>query len=114
MEEDDLDSLLDEVEQKYCTPGPVGHRSAAGEPSRLRTTLKPSTAEENIDELIEEILDVPCHRETKNEKANNRDQQACNSFNQISRTKKCCPVYIAGSSVPFGVGTNLSERYFFK
>ncbi|XP_075069934.1 cilia- and flagella-associated protein 418 [Mixophyes fleayi] len=115
MADDGLDQLLDEMESKFCHPGtgPKGTGAAcraAGEDRRSRNAFVNAPADdENVDDLIEDILNVHCHEENKKQKTKSASQQSC----KISRqqySKKCCPVYLGGSIVPFGIGTNISER----
>ncbi|XP_063306381.1 cilia- and flagella-associated protein 418 [Pelobates fuscus] len=109
MMEDDLDQLLDEVETKYCGSGASTEGRNQREPSRCKKPVKKACAEdENIDDLIEDILNVHCN-EDKKQKTKPASQQSCNISYQIG-SKKCCPVYIGGSNITFGIGTNISER----
>ncbi|OCT77039.1 protein C8orf37 homolog [Xenopus laevis] len=115
MAEDDLDRLLDEVERKYCAPrmhsaSGRGKGGGGGERKRIEDApVKASTIGDSVDDLIEDILKISCHDETKAQKSRPRNQPACRSSYQI-HSKKCGPVYVAGSSIPFGIGTSISER----
>ncbi|KAE8599348.1 hypothetical protein XENTR_v10017156 [Xenopus tropicalis] len=115
MAEDDLDQLLDEVEHKYCAPRvpSVSSRGkgAGGAERRRRENapVKASTGGDSLDDLIEDILDISCHDKNTTQKPRPQNQPACRSSYQM-HSKKCGPVYVAGSSVPFGIGTSISER----
>lgn len=112
--EDDLDRLLDEVETKYCGMGPPGASCRTGggnkaEAGRCRKILKASSEDESIDELIEDILNVPCSEDNQKQQM----ELASNHYSKRSfqtSSKKCSPVYIGGGNIPFGVGTNISEK----
>ncbi|XP_072266986.1 cilia- and flagella-associated protein 418 isoform X2 [Pyxicephalus adspersus] len=115
-DDDDLDKLLDEVENKYCQPHPGAKGAAcrtAGdirkEPGRSRNTGVNVSADEDIDNLIEDILDVPLYGYNKVPETKPFNQKPSKTPNQ-TQSKKCCPVYIGGTIIPFGVGTNISER----
>ncbi|KAM3928395.1 cilia- and flagella-associated protein 418 [Leptodactylus fuscus] len=115
MADDDLEQLLDEVERKYCHPGPGGaERRAAASGRKERTRSKnpakiTSFDDENVDDLIEDILDVRFHEDNKTQNAKSTGQQSCKTSRQHS-SKKCCPAYLGGSMIPFGIGTAVSER----
>ncbi|XP_056378416.1 cilia- and flagella-associated protein 418 isoform X2 [Hyla sarda] len=64
--------------------------------------------DEDVDDLIEDILDVRFYEENKH-KAKSTEHQSCKSSTQHP-SKKCCPVYLGGSGIPFGIGTSISER----
>ncbi|CAI9574192.1 unnamed protein product [Staurois parvus] len=116
MADDDLDSLLDEVEKKYCRPQP-GCKGAecwasgenGKEPRRSKNAIvNVSTDEEDVDDLIEDILDVHLHEDKAHRTKPSNQKPSKNTSQQHS--KKCCPVYLGGTVLPFGVGTNTSER----
>ncbi|XP_069813412.1 cilia- and flagella-associated protein 418 isoform X2 [Dendropsophus ebraccatus] len=65
--------------------------------------------DENVDDLIEDILDVRFYEENKKLNAKSTKHQSCKSSRQHP-SKRCCPVYLGGSMVPFGIGTSISER----
>ncbi|XP_073488098.1 cilia- and flagella-associated protein 418 isoform X1 [Aquarana catesbeiana] len=117
MADNDLDSLLDEVERKYCRSEPEGKGAACRadgergkEPRRLKNSVaNVSTDEEDVDDLIENILDVHMHGGTKAHRTKPSNQKPSKIANQ-PHSKKCCPVYLGGTMVRFGVGTNISER----
>ncbi|XP_066434454.1 cilia- and flagella-associated protein 418 isoform X2 [Eleutherodactylus coqui] len=106
MADDGLDQLLDEVESKYCQPG-TGSRA---EGKRSKHPVKIASADdENVDDLIDDILDVRLHEESKTQNGKSTSQQSCKTSGQHP-SKKCCPVYLGGSLIPFGIGTSVSER----
>ncbi|XP_070605326.1 cilia- and flagella-associated protein 418 [Erythrolamprus reginae] len=134
---DDLDALLDEVENKFCRlsrrdcserlrAGQTRKRdrflekeeeaeaeaAAAGERARFTKILtKGASEEEDIDEIIKDIDESTYIR--------NFTKQTPRLFNSASENnntsiqtygKKCCPVYLGGSTAPHGIGTNISQR----
>ncbi|XP_056378421.1 cilia- and flagella-associated protein 418 isoform X7 [Hyla sarda] len=110
MADDDLDRLLDEVESKYCHPG-AGPGGAAADKTRVKRKASKAIVtvdDEDVDDLIEDILDVRFYEENKH-KAKSTEHQSCKSSTQHP-SKKCCPVYLGGSGIPFGIGTSISER----
>ncbi|XP_077349188.1 cilia- and flagella-associated protein 418 [Lithobates pipiens] len=117
MADYDLDSLLDEVEKKYCRTEPRGKGAACradgerGKETRRskNSVVNVSTDEEDVDDLIENILDVHMHGDTKAHRTKPLNKKHSKTAHQ-PHSKKCCPVYLGGTMVPFGVGTNISER----
>ncbi|KAL7984169.1 hypothetical protein Chor_002739 [Crotalus horridus] len=121
---DDLDTLLDEVENKFCrlsrrdyserlraSQGRKRDRllekeeeaeaeaAAAGERARFTKILtKGASEEEDIDEIIKDIDESTYIRNFTFLKTPN--------FN----SGRCCPVYLGGSTAPYGIGTNISQR----
>ncbi|XP_038148337.1 protein C8orf37 homolog [Cyprinodon tularosa] len=119
MDKDDLDELLDEVEKKFC-----GKVSAAcsdekqnkrenklGERSAATCEEPKSSISEDIDALLEELLedDYSSSPPSKSENVSKRDEAEKKPSAQ-SAGRKCCPVFIGGSSVTNGVGTATSKR----
>ncbi|ETE71190.1 hypothetical protein L345_03008, partial [Ophiophagus hannah] len=118
---DDLDTLLDEVENKFCrlsrrvcserlraSQGRKRDRilekeeeaeaeaAAAGERARFTKILtKGSSEEEDIDEIIKDIDESTYIR---------------NFTTPNFNSGRCCPVYLGGSTAPYGIGTNISQR----
>ncbi|XP_072007560.1 cilia- and flagella-associated protein 418 [Engystomops pustulosus] len=111
MADDDLERLLDEVESKYCHPGAAS--GAAPDRRRSKNPIAVKTVNDdedvNVDDLIEDILDVPFYEESKKQNAKSTRQQSCKTSQQLTG-KKCCPVYLGGSAIPLGIGTSVSER----
>ncbi|KAM5137080.1 cilia- and flagella-associated protein 418 isoform 1-T1 [Callospermophilus lateralis] len=121
----DLDELLDEVESKFCRPDPL--RLGVGEPSKgygvthrgdrnraeakekLRST-ETLKKEDDLDSLINEIFEEPNFNQKnfklKSKSSGNTSVRA--SIQGLS--KSCSPVYLGGSTIPFGIGTNTSPR----
>ncbi|XP_053571198.1 cilia- and flagella-associated protein 418 isoform X2 [Bombina bombina] len=113
MADDDLDELLDEVESKYCGPGPPESSCSGAERDRQKPTRKTlvhaSTEEENLDDLIDDLLDVNCKEDNVTQKKISANKQSCKTSNQMPK-RKCSPVYAGGNSLPFGIATVISER----
>ncbi|XP_071770076.1 cilia- and flagella-associated protein 418 [Centroberyx gerrardi] len=124
--EDDLDELLDEVEKKFCRnvsmpssahtgSSTAGKSGKEHEGERKHSATKPeqhiSSDTEDIDALLEELLEEDysdSHQPTteqlpKGLKAEKRPPAQ-------SGGRKCCPVFLGGSSVTNGVGTAVSKR----
>ncbi|XP_063155585.1 cilia- and flagella-associated protein 418 isoform X1 [Candoia aspera] len=98
-------------------------RASRGDGLRWRTTwmrcwtrftkilTKGANEEEDIDEIIKDI--------DENTYARNFTKQTPGSLSSASENnntatqthgKKCCPVYLGGSTAPYGIGTNISQR----
>ncbi|XP_033294150.2 cilia- and flagella-associated protein 418 isoform X2 [Orcinus orca] len=127
----DLDELLDEVESKFCRPDPLRlgmverprgggsgggilsndrNRAEAEENLRSTETFK---KEHDLDSLINEIFEEPnfdkkCFK-LKSKSSGNTSVRASIQ----GPGKSCSPVYLGGSAVPCGVGTNTSQRKKF-
>ncbi|KAL4617145.1 hypothetical protein GN956_G22222 [Arapaima gigas] len=120
---DDLDELLDEVESKFCRGSPAtGRVRDGGRPSgssqeprgrgRTERAKEGSPGESadpgDIDALLEDILDDTCGSfslaSPKQAKKDHRSSML------PPANKKCCPVFLAGTSVACGVGTGASQR----
>ncbi|XP_059984467.1 cilia- and flagella-associated protein 418 isoform X4 [Lagenorhynchus albirostris] len=124
----DLDELLDEVESKFCRPDPLRlgmverPRGGGGGGGILSNDRNPAEAEENLrstetfkkehdlDSLINEIFEEPnfdkkCFK-LKSKSSGNTSVRASIQ----GPGKSCSPVYLGGSAVPCGVGTNTSQR----
>ncbi|XP_034163236.2 cilia- and flagella-associated protein 418 isoform X5 [Pangasianodon hypophthalmus] len=126
---DSLDALLDEVEAKFCREISLSsctfkaeqdsHRqqrnndSVHSKPkcSFTASISNPHEVEEidnNIEAVLQEILDddypgSSSHRPVLSKTC------AMESCPQTA-LKKCCPVYLGGSSVASGVGTSVTQR----
>ncbi|XP_065751780.1 cilia- and flagella-associated protein 418 isoform X2 [Phocoena phocoena] len=124
----DLDELLDEVESKFCRPDPLRlgmverprgggggggilsndqNRVEAKENLRSTETFK---KEHDLDSLINEIFEEPnfdkkCFK-LKSKSSGNTSVRASIQ----GPGKSCSPVYLGGSAVPCGIGTNTSQR----
>ncbi|XP_052572547.1 cilia- and flagella-associated protein 418 isoform X1 [Peromyscus californicus insignis] len=129
----DLDELLDEVETKFCRLDPrrlglgerpkgggggggggsgshSGDRSRAQEKENLRST-ESCKKEDDLDSLINEIFEEPnfdkkSFQKFKSKSSSNTSVRA--SIQGLS--KSCSPVYLSGSAIPCGIGTNTSQR----
>uniref|UniRef100_UPI0037E77167 cilia- and flagella-associated protein 418 n=1 Tax=Semicossyphus pulcher TaxID=241346 RepID=UPI0037E77167 len=125
-DDDDLDELLDEVEKKFCRNVSVassarvetseaGKRLKDNEGQRKNSTQKPaqpiSSITEDINALLEELLedDYSDSPQQKTEQFPKATQEGKKLPSQ-SGGRKCCPVYVGGSSEPNGVGTATSKR----
>ncbi|XP_042160579.1 protein C8orf37 homolog [Oncorhynchus tshawytscha] len=118
---DDLDELLDEVETKFCRNVSLTPQLQA--PSDLSTAGKcltqtgkerkhcttddtpRKTDSEDIDALLEDILD-----DDFDSLALNTGQLPKMTKTLPQSTRKCCPVFLGGSSIANGVGTAVSQR----
>ncbi|XP_075599788.1 cilia- and flagella-associated protein 418 isoform X3 [Balearica regulorum gibbericeps] len=120
---DDLDRLLDEVEKRlYRLPGPGvagGHRhgdseeeaaAAAGRSAKL--LMSASSSEEDINDIIDEICNDSGFAKTPLKLKSNSVSLTPESNSAVvqAHRKRCCPVYLGGSSSPYGIGTNISKR----
>ncbi|KAJ7337979.1 hypothetical protein JRQ81_010505 [Phrynocephalus forsythii] len=132
---DDLDALLAEVENKFCrlsrqdgadkAQGQERKRNrfcekeeeeaaaAAGERARFSKVLtKGASEEEDLDAIIKDIIDEKSCGKNFEKQASKLP--SCVSENNITAIqaygKRCCPVYLGGSTAPYGIGTNLSQR----
>ncbi|XP_029868752.1 protein C8orf37 homolog isoform X2 [Aquila chrysaetos chrysaetos] len=128
---DDLDRLLDEVERRLCRlPGREaagGHRRGDGEEQEeeaaaaaaavkegrsAKLLMSAGSSEENIDDIIDEICNDSSFTKTplklKSNSASLRPES--NSAVVQAHRKRCCPVFLGGSSSPYGIGTNISKR----
>ncbi|KAM5280941.1 cilia- and flagella-associated protein 418 isoform 1-T1 [Ctenodactylus gundi] len=124
---EDLDELLDEVESKFCRPDaltlggdeqPEGrggggtqssdcHRAAAEDDDRSTETLK---KEDDLDSLIHEIFEEPnCDKKPFKLKSKSSGDIPVRAPIQ-GLYKSCSPVYLGGSTIPCGIGTNASLR----
>ncbi|KAF7226742.1 cilia- and flagella-associated protein 418 isoform X2 [Nothobranchius furzeri] len=121
MDYDDLDKLLDEVEKKFGRDVSVACSSRESEKcsndkneQRKHSAAKPEqpiSVSEDIDALLEELLE---------DDYSNSPQPKTEPFPKGPKTekllwshsggRKCCPVFIGGSSVTNGVGTATSKR----
>ncbi|XP_029360904.1 cilia- and flagella-associated protein 418 [Echeneis naucrates] len=115
-EEDDLDELLDEVEKKFCRNLCVAS-SGRGEPREAgkQTATKPAEVRRSLaqdaDALLEELQEGD-HRQPPPPKSEPSSKGAQVEKKTPSQTggRKCCPVFVGGSSVTNGVGTATSKR----
>nr|XP_004657001.2 protein C8orf37 homolog [Jaculus jaculus] len=128
----DLDELLDEVETKFCRLDPLrldlgerpkgggggggggctlgGDRNRAQEDENLRST-ETLKKEDDLDSLINEIFEEPIFDKKSFQKFKSKSSDITSVRASIqSLSKSCSPVYLSGSAVPSGIGTNTSQR----
>ncbi|XP_048384477.1 cilia- and flagella-associated protein 418 isoform X1 [Stegostoma tigrinum] len=112
---DDLDELLDEVELRFCRGRPAPSNEGAGKEVKISAPSVPSKEiskeEDDLSDLIDDIFhDDPSLSDPS--KSRPRAVTNCTGHRAFSQTrgKKCCPVYLGGSSAPLGLGTNTSQR----
>ncbi|XP_011617163.1 cilia- and flagella-associated protein 418 isoform X1 [Takifugu rubripes] len=120
MEDDDLDELLDEIERTFCknvsvsaASGPSNETLNSGKDSTVRkkdSLSKPKQPVgkvlEDIDALLEELLEEDSQQlKTESEGGSEEKTRSCQAAQ-----RKCCPVFVGGSSVVSGVGTVTSKR----
>lgn len=125
---EDLDELLDEVESKFCRPDPLrlgmgevpkgcgglthsGDRNRAEAKENHRSTeTETFKKEDDLDTLIKEIFEEPTFdKKPFKVKSKSSDNTSIRASIQ-GLGKSCSPVYLGGSSVPCGIGTNISQR----
>ncbi|XP_052559280.1 cilia- and flagella-associated protein 418 [Tympanuchus pallidicinctus] len=120
---DELDRLLDEVERRFCRMpergaadgGRNGDReraAAAAEGRSARTLMGAGSDEDDIDDIIDEICNDSSFARTPLKLKSNYPSVTPGSNSAVvqAHRKRCCPVYLGGSSSPNGVGTNISKR----
>ncbi|KAM6411657.1 cilia- and flagella-associated protein 418 isoform 2-T2 [Pluvialis apricaria] len=127
---DDLDRLLDEVEGRLSRlPGrgaAGGHRHGDGEEDEkeekaaaasrkgrsAKLLMSVGSSEEDIDDIIDEICNESSFAKTPQKLKSNYASLAPESNSVVvqAHRKRCCPVYLGGSSSPYGIGTNISKR----
>ncbi|XP_038664907.1 protein C8orf37 homolog isoform X1 [Scyliorhinus canicula] len=111
---DDLDELLDEVELRFCRDRSAGAGGLDKEVKISAPSVRCKEAykeEDDLSDLIEDIFhDDPSVSELS--KSSPGTITNCSGHRAPSQTKgrKCCPVYLGGSSAPLGLGTNTSQR----
>ncbi|XP_069847205.1 cilia- and flagella-associated protein 418 isoform X1 [Dipodomys merriami] len=120
---EDLDELLDEVESKFCRldplrPGKTERAKGRGgltnfsdsSQDQTRKNLRSTEKEDDLDSLINEIFEEP-NLDRKTFKLKSRSSGNTSTKASIQGLSKSCgPVYLSGSSVPWGIGTNTSQR----
>ncbi|XP_070768662.1 cilia- and flagella-associated protein 418 [Enoplosus armatus] len=126
MDDDDLDELLDEVEKKFCSNVSVASSARVdssetekcakhNDGPKIHNATKPkqpiSSVTEDIDALLEELLeeDYSDSPQLKTEQFP-KGTQVEKKLPSQSGGRKCCPVFVGGSSVTNGVGTATSKR----
>ncbi|KAM9724110.1 cilia- and flagella-associated protein 418 [Menidia menidia] len=121
--DDDLDELLDEVEKKFCRNVSVAcsvpeasnkavncgkeeqNKYSASKPEKPKGSIS-----EDIDALLEELLDDDGSDSLKS-KPDQFDKEHQDEKKLPGPSgRKCCPVFLGGSSVINGIGTATSKR----
>ncbi|KAL0984853.1 hypothetical protein UPYG_G00149470 [Umbra pygmaea] len=120
---DDLDDLLDEVETKFCrnislTPQRPSDMSTDGKClTQRRRNMKECNTDvtlrkidsEDIDALLEDLpVDDFDSFELNPGQFSGKSKAEKQSLPQS--TKKCCPLFLGGSSISNGLGTAVSQR----
>ncbi|XP_065607740.1 cilia- and flagella-associated protein 418 [Cyrtonyx montezumae] len=118
---DELDELLDEVERRFCR---VPERAAAGGSQHgdkeraaagcgsAGTLTGAGSSEEDIDDIIDEICNDSSFARAPLKLKSNSPSVTPGSKSAVvqAHRKRCCPVFLGGSSSPNGIGTNISKR----
>ncbi|XP_054841244.1 cilia- and flagella-associated protein 418 [Eublepharis macularius] len=132
---DDLEELLDEVEKKFCRLSrqdrsdgirnrgktengtsdeeEEAEAASAGEKARVSKILpKCGSDEEDLDEIIKDIInDNSFAKNPAKYISKSSSLPAETNITSIHvRGKKCCPVYLGGSTALCGIGTYISQR----
>ncbi|KAM9852459.1 cilia- and flagella-associated protein 418 [Aulostomus maculatus] len=124
MDDDDLEELLTEFEEKFCRN--VSAASAARADTRedgnetkdgrrKRNAAHPDhsvrTITEDIDALLEELLEDGDSSSQRAQPAEPPEGlQAEKKSSSQAGGRKCCPVFLGGSAITNGVGTAASRR----
>ncbi|XP_026857336.2 protein C8orf37 homolog isoform X1 [Electrophorus electricus] len=112
---DSLDDLLDEVETKFCRSissfsnlqANQGGQQKNDNPMH-RTSNQKQSEGSDIDAVLQEILDDDWRTISSDIPI---ATNACAKDSSPQRTfKKCCPVFVGGSSITSGIGTSMSKR----
>uniref|UniRef100_A0A8C2SMR9 Cilia- and flagella-associated protein 418 n=1 Tax=Coturnix japonica TaxID=93934 RepID=A0A8C2SMR9_COTJA len=117
---DELDRLLDEVERRFCLVPERGEaggdqnqhteRAAAGRSAEV--LMGAGSDEDDIDDIIDEICNDSSFARTPVKLKSDSPSVTPGSNSAVvqAHRKRCCPVYLGGSSSPNGIGTNISKR----
>ncbi|KAF4087953.1 hypothetical protein AMELA_G00076930 [Ameiurus melas] len=126
--EDSLDALLDEVEAKFCRESSLSHRPSCTlkadqdsnrQQSNNDSVLRVSNPHEvegvdnNIEAVLQEILNDDDDDDDDYPASSSHIPvlpKACAVETSQSALKKCCPVYLGGSSTASGVGTSVTQK----
>ncbi|XP_060778321.1 cilia- and flagella-associated protein 418 isoform X2 [Neoarius graeffei] len=119
---DSLDALLEEVEAKFCREISLSPCTLKAEQDSnndsVHSISNPPEVEvidNNIEAMLQEILDDDDDDDDDDYPASSSHRpvpsKAC-AMESCSQTalKKCCPVYLGGSSIVSGVGTSVTQR----
>ncbi|XP_004850193.2 protein C8orf37 homolog isoform X2 [Heterocephalus glaber] len=122
-----LDELLDEVESKFFRPDPLrldtdqrpkgggggGTQSSDWNRTQAKENLRSTETfekEDDLDSLINEIFEEPnFDKKPFKLKSKSSGDTSVRASLQVSH-KSCSPVYLGGSTVPYGIGTHTSQR----
>ncbi|XP_053915330.1 cilia- and flagella-associated protein 418 isoform X3 [Cuculus canorus] len=106
---DDLDQLLEEAER--LIRGEV-KKEPAEEGRSAKLLMSAGSSEEDIDSIIDEICNDSSFTKTPPKLKSNSTSLTPKSSSSVvqAHSKRCCPVYLGGSSSPSGIGTNISKR----
>ncbi|XP_010075606.1 PREDICTED: protein C8orf37 homolog, partial [Pterocles gutturalis] len=74
--------------------------------------MSAESSEEDIDDIIDEICSDSSFTRTPVKLKSNSASRTPESNSAViqAHRKRCCPVYLGGSSSPNGIGTNTSKR----
>ncbi|XP_005362359.1 protein C8orf37 homolog [Microtus ochrogaster] len=117
----DLDALLDEVESKFCSPDPLrlglgerppsGDRNGAEKEEEDPRSAETRQKEDDLDSLINEIFEEPNFEKKPFQKFKSKSSSNTSVRASVQGlSKSCSPVYLSGSAIPCGIGTNTSPR----
>nr|XP_005499549.3 protein C8orf37 homolog isoform X2 [Columba livia] len=92
--------------------GEEEERSAAKESRSAKLLMSAGSSEEDIDDIIDEICNDSSFAKTPLKLKSNSAGFTSESNSAVVQAyrKRCCPVYLGGSSSPYGIGTNISKR----
>ncbi|XP_071410222.1 cilia- and flagella-associated protein 418 isoform X2 [Pithys albifrons albifrons] len=111
---DDLDRLLDEVERRLCRGrGDVEEEPAAAKEDRsAKLLMNAGSSEEDIDDIIDEICNDSSFTKAPVKLKSNSTSLTLEKDSAVVQAhgKRCCPVYLGGSTSPSGIGTSISKR----
>ncbi|XP_019383507.1 PREDICTED: protein C8orf37 homolog [Gavialis gangeticus] len=112
---DGLDELLDQVERELCGPRAAVRQRRGGPEERggsAKLFTKGESSEEDIDDIINDIFDESsfAKKPVKLKSKSTSSTSETNSGSVQACGKRCCPVYLGGSTALYGLGTNISKR----
>uniref|UniRef100_A0AAR2KHN3 Cilia- and flagella-associated protein 418 n=2 Tax=Pygocentrus nattereri TaxID=42514 RepID=A0AAR2KHN3_PYGNA len=118
---DNLDDLLDEVEAKFCRNTSLSaeppcnfkvsrdsFRQRRNDDSRHRTSEDEAGADSDTEAALQEILDDDYL--TVGSDIPTAERSCTKTSSPQAASKKCCPLFLGGSSITRGVGTSISQR----
>ncbi|XP_065688835.1 cilia- and flagella-associated protein 418 isoform X3 [Patagioenas fasciata] len=103
--EEDIDDIIDEIcNDSSFAKTPLNHRMLGiGRDLKRSSSPIPLPKQDHLDEVTQE-----CVQKLKSNSASFTPES--NSAVVQAYRKRCCPVYLGGSSSPCGIGTNISKR----